>query len=93
MVFNDIDKMEPNTEEIIEQPKHYYFWKEKIGIEPKDICKHFDFFTGNILKYIFRAGLKVYQGENARFSKIIDLKKARKYLDFLINDLEKASIK
>lgn len=42
-----------------------------------------DFCLGNVIKYLARAGKK--PGEPA----IKDLKKARDYLDFAINNLEK----
>lgn len=54
------------------------------GISVGSIIKHWglNFFTGNVLKYLMRAGKK--DGE----SELDDLKKAQCYLDGYISDLE-----
>lgn len=61
-------------------PEHYNFGK----YEPIDVIQDWklDFCLGNVVKYIARAGKK--DGE----SLIKDLKKARNYLDFEINNIE-----
>lgn len=51
-------------------------------IECIDISKFYCFEIGNVIKYIWRAGLK----ENV--SELVDLKKARWYLDSRIKTLE-----
>ena len=48
-----------------------------------DISKNYCFNLGNVIKYIWRAGLK----DGA--SILLDLKKAKWYLDSKIKDLEK----
>ena len=60
-------------------PKHYTFSK----YEPKDVIREWklNFNLGNVVKYVCRAGKK---GDI-----IEDLKKARQYLDFEIEALEK----
>ena len=58
-------------------PSHY---KLPNGLQAIDITRHFDFVTGNVLKYVIRAGNK--EGE----SRLDDLSKARWYLDLLIED-------
>ena len=58
----------------IKQPKHY----THNGIEPIDyiMTNKLDFCEGNVVKYISR-----WKHKNG----VEDLKKARQYLDFLIN--------
>lgn len=46
------------------------------------IVEHFGFSLGNVIKYVWRAGLK---GPNA----LEDLRKARRYLDYEIARLER----
>jgi hypothetical protein len=57
----------------IKEPKHYTQYK----IEPIDfiISNNLDFCTGNIIKYVLRYNLK---------NGVEDLKKAKQYIDFLI---------
>lgn len=66
----------------IANPPHYC---EGRTYEPKDVIHDWDlnFNLGNVVKYISRNGRKT--GE----SKIKDLRKARQYLDFEIEALEK----
>ena len=65
----------------IKHPKHYT--SHPSGIECKDIAMHHNFNIGNVLKYIWRQGLK--EGE----SNIKDLMKAKEYLDFEIDRIKK----
>lgn len=60
-------------------PKHY-----QLPIEPKDfiIKNHLGFAEGNVIKYICR-----YKQKNG----IEDLKKAKQYIDFLIDEYENKS--
>lgn len=60
-------------------PEHYKFSK----YEPKDVIREWklNFNLGNVVKYVCRAGKKD--------DIIQDLKKARQYLDFEIEALEK----
>ncbi len=57
----------------IKEPKHYTQYR----IEPIDyiISNNLDFCTGNIIKYVLRYNLK---------NGVEDLKKAKQYIDFLI---------
>ena len=66
--------MENNTEELVEHPNHYKWMEDEIGVEPYNI--------GNCLKYLFRAGKKLYNNKDSRESYIIDLQKAKEYIDF-----------
>ena len=52
--------MENNTEELVEHPNHYKWMEDEIGVEPYKISELFNFNIGNCLKYLFRAGKKLY---------------------------------
>ena len=77
--------MNEENEKIISGPDHYTYLKEKLGVEPYKMCELFDFNIGCAFKYLFRAGKKLYPNMSARESKIIDLQKAIKYLQFEID--------
>ena len=70
-----------STEAAKINPDHYNRFKNH---QPKDAIKEWglDFFLGNVVKYVVRAGSK--PGESA----LTDLKKARQYLDFEIEAYE-----
>lgn len=72
--------MKPANYDIVSKPAHY---TEGRKYEPKDVIRDWDlnFNLGNAVKYVARAGRKddILQ----------DLKKARQYLDFEIEYLEK----
>lgn len=72
-----------SKEDIIGHPNHYC---EGRKYEPKDVIRdwNLNFNLGNAVKYISRNGRK--DGNTA----LQDLKKARQYLDFEIDFLEKA---
>lgn len=63
----------------INSPKHYT--SHPSGIECIEVTEHYDFCTGNAIKYLWRAGLKN--------DAIEDLKKAAWYIDRRIKYLEK----
>lgn len=71
--------MKNNTQ--VEHPEYYN--KHPSGVECIEVVRHFSFNLGNVIKYIWRAGLK---DDNAV---IQDLKKARFYLEDEIQRLEK----
>jgi len=48
----------------------------------------FEFWRGNIIKYVSRAGSKLYDGQDKVQSEITDLKKAIRYCEMRINLLE-----
>ena len=58
-------------------PDHYTL---PSGLQCIDVVKHFDFRTGNAIKYLWRAGKK--DGE----SRLDDLRKAENYIKMLISD-------
>lgn len=74
------------TEEIVERPAHYTRWK----IEPVEFCMRNNVagHIFNIVKYVMRAGYKLYPGKDSVESEIIDLKKVIRYAQMRINLLE-----
>ena len=48
----------------------------------------FEFWRGNVIKYVSRAGSKVYDSQTPEQSEINDLKKAIRYCEMRINILE-----
>lgn len=76
------DKMKQANEQsdVITKPSHY----ERYDIEP--VCfimkNELPFWMGNVIKYVMRAGHKDNTAE------VVDLKKARRYIDMRINQLE-----
>lgn len=71
----------------INHPRHYM--THPSGVECIAITEHHDFCTGNAIKYLWRAGLKLTEGETPGKSELRDLKKARWYLDRKIKRIEK----
>ena len=71
-------------EEQVSHPSHYAWLKDLCGVEPIDICRHFDFAVGNALKYLMRKG-KVDGNKTEKEKRIEDLKKAIYYLQDEIN--------
>ena len=61
----------------VNHPEHY----NKLPIECIEVVKHFDFLIGNAIKYLWRCG--------GKGKKLEDLKKARWYVDYAINETEK----
>lgn len=60
---------------VVEQPKHYKQW----GVETIDFVMHMEFWRGNAIKYLSRAGFKGNEEE--------DLLKAQQYITFRLNEL------
>ena len=71
---------------IIKSPDHYAKW----AIEPITFImgNGLSFWRGNVIKYTVRAGSKHYVGMTSDESEITDLKKARRYIDMRLNQLE-----
>ena len=69
----------------VQSPSHYTKW----AIEPIVYIMQnaMPFWQGNVVKYVSRAGSKVYDGQNATQSEITDLKKAIRYCEMRINQL------
>lgn len=68
-----------SNNDMVNHPPHYT--SHPSGVECIDVTEHYNFNTGNAIKYLWRAGLK-----GARLE---DLKKARWYVDREIQRLEK----
>jgi hypothetical protein len=75
-----------DTTDIIYRPKHY----AEYNIEPIEFImkNEMEFWRGNIIKYASRAGKKFYAGHDEVESEILDLKKAIRYAQMRINQLE-----
>lgn len=67
--------------DMVNNPPHYT--SHPSGVECIDVVEHMSFNLGNVVKYIWRAGLK---GDD----QLLDLRKARFYLDREITRLEKS---
>lgn len=65
---------------MVEHPSHYTWLKEKCGVEPYEITRHFDNNIGNVLKYCMRHGHKEEEGMSTKEKAIQDLEKALFYL-------------
>jgi len=65
-------------EDVVHNPSHYT--SHPSGIECIDIVKHMNFPLGSAMKYIWRAGLKD--------DKVLDLRKAKEYIDIELKRLE-----
>lgn len=70
----------------VKHPNHYT--DTPFGMEVIEITKHYDFCTGNALKYIFRHGKKMYDGLTVKDSAIKDLRKAIQNLEFKVKLIE-----
>ena len=62
-------------------------WK----IQPRDFVDANDlaFWQGNVIKYIMRAGDKLYEGLDSYDSKVLDLHKAQESIEHHLRQLEK----
>jgi hypothetical protein len=74
------------TSDKIKEPLHYTAWP----IEPVKFImgNELEFWRGNVIKYTMRAGLKHYDGMGTNESEITDLKKAIRYLEIRIEEIE-----
>jgi len=71
--------------DIVNKPAHYARWK----IEPITFImrNNFEYWRGNIVKYVSRAGFKLYPGMDEIESEIVDLRKVIRYAEMRINQL------
>ena len=76
----------PEVADIVHKPAHYARFK----IEPITFIMRngMEFWRGNPIKYIARAGYKLYPGQDARQSEITDLKKAIRMCEMRVRLLE-----
>lgn len=72
--------------DIVHKPAHYSRFK----IEPITfiMVNGMEFWRGNPIKYIARAGFKLYPGQDEVQSEITDLRKAIRMCEMRINQLE-----
>ena len=79
-------------EDLIEHPNHY----AKNEIEPITFIMGNDpdgmYARGAVIKYVSRAGQKSYDGMSAKQSEIADWKKAMRYCEMRIRQLEGKSV-
>lgn len=80
------DAINEPTEDVVNHPTHYT--SDPSGVECIQITRHRNFNVGNAIKYLWRAGLKVMLGEDAKKKQIEDLKKAIFYINDEIERLE-----
>jgi hypothetical protein len=79
------EMIRPGEFDPIEKPKHYN--SHPSGVECVEVAEHMTYNIGNVIKYLWRAGLK--EGpEGLDAKEIEDLKKARWYLDREISKRE-----
>ena len=78
-----VDMVEHND---IVKPSHYADY----AIEPITfIMKNgIGFAAGNVIKYVARAGRKIEPGKSAEEMRLKDLKKAKRYIEMMINEAE-----
>lgn len=76
----DASATPPPAPDAIDHPAHYT--SHPSGIEPIQITRHESFTRGNAIKYLMRAGRKDPDPRT-------DLRKARRYIDFELEDLER----
>lgn len=72
--------------DVIKEPEHY----TQHPIQPVDFIMSdgLSFWAGNIVKYVTRAGTKLYPNMDSLESEITDIKKAMRYCQMRINQLE-----
>ena len=71
----------------MDKPQHY----NCLSIQPVEytMANNYEFWRGNIIKYVSRAGFKLYPDKNNNESEIIDLKKAIECCNIRLRWLEK----
>lgn len=80
--------MNNERQEMVNHPSHYSWLKDLCGVEPIDICQHFDFNIGCALKYLMRQG-KSESGMTSTEQRIQDLLKAQFYINYEIDTLRR----
>ena len=66
-----------------------YYNSHPSGVECIDIVRHYNFDIGNVIKYLWRAGLKKEKGYSSKEKEIEDCEKALFYLQDHIKQLKK----
>ena len=83
----DDGKSGSEKSEQVNHPYHYAWLKDLCGVEPIEICRHFDFSIGNALKYLMRKG-KADGDKTEEEKRIEDLRKAIFYINDEIERIE-----
>ena len=75
-----------DNKDVVYRPDHY----SQYTIVPIVFImqNHLPFHVGNIVKYVMRAGSKIYENQTSIESEITDLKKAIRYCEMRINLLQ-----
>lgn len=65
--------------DMVKHPAHYTKWV----IQPRDFAQANDltFWQGSVIKYILRAGDKLYDGMTIKESELLDLRKAQEFIE------------
>ena len=81
-LFEYLDHLPSN----ITSPQHYKRW----AVQPYEFISqnNLEFWRGNIIKYVMRAGFKTKGGLQDREAEIEDLQKAMQYIDMRIKDIK-----
>lgn len=76
----------PPPPDTIKQPEHY----AQHRLQPVDfiMSNGLSFWAGNVIKYVSRAGTKLYPNQDSVQSEINDIRKAIRYCEMRINQLE-----
>ena len=82
-----VNKFTNKNAEQVYHPSHYSWLNDLCGVEPLDICRYFDFNTGNAIKYLLRKD-KVDGNKTKTEKRIEDLHKAVFYIQDEIKLLE-----
>lgn len=83
MVYKD----ENANKDKVNHPSYYN--SHPSGVECIDIVRHYNFDIGNVIKYLWRAGLKKEKGYSSKEKEIEDCEKALFYLQDHIKQLKK----
>jgi hypothetical protein len=77
---------EGSPPDIIKEPDHYAQYR----LQPVDfiMSNGLSFWAGNVIKYVSRAGSKLYANQDTVQSEITDIKKAIRYCEMRLNQLE-----
>jgi hypothetical protein len=67
------------SDDEVNHPAHYK--SHPSGVECIEITRHMSFTCGNVVKYLWRAGLKVRGDETGERARLRDLEKALWYLN------------
>ena len=76
----------PSPRDTIRQPEHYA--QHRLQPVVFIMSNGLSFWAGNVIKYVSRAGTKLYPNQDSVQSEINDIRKAIRYCEMRINQLE-----